>query len=137
MPYQAVRITPGDVAGTLARIDELWGRLVPNVAISRRLSDEIFAERYRNFERIQRFYAALAAMAVLIAAVGLFAMAAVLTARRRYEIAVRRAFGAGTWRIALMLLVAFSRPVIAAPSRGLPLILPRERISQRSSSRSR
>jgi putative ABC transport system permease protein len=120
LPYQAVRITPDDVAGTLARIDALWSGLVPNVAIHRRLTDEIFAERYRNLERIHRSFSALAAFALLIAAVGLFAMAAVLTARRRYEIAVRKAFGAGTGRIALLLLGAFAKPVVAGTAMAWP-----------------
>ena len=51
-------------------------------------------------------------MALIIAASGLFAMAAVLTQRRSHEIAVRKVLGASRMRITAMLLAAFVKPVL-------------------------
>jgi putative ABC transport system permease protein len=112
LPYQAVRIAREDIAAALAQIDSVWRKLLPNVALHRRLADDIFAERYRNFERIQRSFSVIAGVALIIAASGLFAMAAVLTQRRSHEIAVRKVLGASRMRITAMLLGAFVKPVL-------------------------
>jgi putative ABC transport system permease protein len=114
LPFLIVRIERADVTGALEGIDATWRRLVPNVALRRRFADDIFNESYASFARINRTFSALALFAVLICAIGLFAMATQVTSRRRREIAIRKTLGASTRQIVLLLLRSFAVPIIVA-----------------------
>jgi putative ABC transport system permease protein len=76
--FTIARLSRDDVAGALEEIDELWRRLAPGIAVSRRFVDEIFEAEYAQFARIADAITALCSFAVLIAIVGLFAMAQVV-----------------------------------------------------------
>jgi putative ABC transport system permease protein len=114
LPFQVVRIARTHVAEALAEIDAVWKRLVPNVALRRRLADEIFAEKYAGHERVDRALVALALFAYAISAIGLFSMAKVAARRRVREIAVRKVLGATTTAVAMLMLASFARPIIVA-----------------------
>jgi putative ABC transport system permease protein len=114
MRFHIVRLAGDDVGGALAAIDALWKRLVPNVAIDRRLLADYFEQSYANFARVNQAFAALALIAWSISTIGLYAMAILVAGRRLREIAIRKTLGARTGQIVLMLLASFSRPVLLA-----------------------
>ena len=62
-----------------------------------------------------------AALAILIACVGLFALAAFTTERRTKEIGVRKAMGASTFDVVRLLLWQFTKPVLWANLIAWPL----------------
>jgi putative ABC transport system permease protein len=62
-----------------------------------------------------------AALAVLIACLGLFALSAYTTERRTKEIGVRKVMGADTGNVVLLLLWQFTIPVLWAIAIALPL----------------
>ncbi len=109
-----VRVAPDDVGRALEQIDAVWSRLAPHVAIRRSFFDETFNRRFEIFLRLNRVFGVLTAMALAISTVGLVGMAALVAARRRREIGVRKAFGASTARIVRLLVASFSAPVLVA-----------------------
>ncbi len=113
LPYTIARVSRDDLAGALAGVNELWQRLVPGIAADVRFADEIFEDQYARYSRIADTFTALCAFAMLIAIIGLFAMAQVVSARRTHEIGVRKTLGAGTVQMLLMLIRSFSLPVVA------------------------
>jgi putative ABC transport system permease protein len=121
LAFTIVRLSRDDVAGALEEIDGLWGQLAPGIAVSRRFVDEIFDKEYAQFARIADAMTALCAFAVLIAIVGVTAMAQVAVARRRHEIAVRKVLGAKTAPMISMLLKGFALLVIAASFAAWPI----------------
>ena len=108
------RIARGEVSGALAEIDSVWRRLAPNVPFSRRFLDDIFNQTYSQFVKTSDLFALLALMAFAISVAGLFGMAALVTARRRPEIGVRKTLGASTAQVLRLLLTSFSKPVVVA-----------------------
>ena len=60
-------------------------------------------------------------IAGLIAAVGLFGMAAFSTSMRAHEIGIRKSFGASRWRILRLLVFQFLRPVVAGNGLAWPI----------------
>jgi putative ABC transport system permease protein len=108
------RVARDDVSGAVAAIDAEWRRLAPNVEIDRRFMDEVFDRSFATFARAGNVVAGLAAIAFLICVSGLFALASLVTARRRREIGVRKTLGASTRRMVAMLLASFGRPVVVA-----------------------
>ena len=62
-----------------------------------------------------------AGLAVMIACLGLFALSAYTTERRTKEIGVRKAMGADTLQVVLLLLWQFTVPVLAAVALAIPV----------------
>ena len=119
--FTLVKIQRDEVAGALDNIDALWKRLAPGIAVQRRFADEIFDEAHEGSTRIAYVFTALGSFAMLIAVVGLFAMAQVVAARRVREIGVRKVLGAATAEIVVMLLRSFSLPVVVASVVAWPI----------------
>jgi putative ABC transport system permease protein len=119
--FTIARLSRDNVAGALEEIDELWRRLAPGIAVSRRFVDEIFEDEYAQFARIADAMTALCSFAMLIAVIGLFAMAQVVVTRRSREIAVRKVLGAKTPLMIVMLLKGFALLVLAASLAAWPV----------------
>ena len=109
-----VRIKAADIGAALEGIDAAWNDLAPNVAISRRFLDDIFASAYARFTRITQLFATLAVTAFAICIAGLFGMATFVAGRQRREIGVRKTLGGSTRQMIALLLAGFSRPVLIA-----------------------
>jgi putative ABC transport system permease protein len=120
-PFTIARISRDDVAGALREIDELWERLAPGIAPSRRFADEILENEYAQYERIANAMTVLCSFAVLIAIIGLSAMVRVVVARRAHEIAVRKILGAKTPLMIVMLLKGFALLVLTASLAAWPV----------------
>jgi putative ABC transport system permease protein len=123
LPYTIVRVSRNDAAAALEKIDELWRRLVPGMAVDRRFVDEIFANEYASYARIANAMTALCSFAILIAIIGLAAMIQVVVTRRRREIAVRKVLGAETSLMVLMLLRGLALVVLAGSLAAWPVAL--------------
>ena len=65
--------------------------------------------------------AVFAVVAIVIAAMGLYAMSTFMVGRRRKEIGIRKVLGASTSRITLLLLWDFSKPIWVALALATPL----------------
>ena len=121
LDFHVVRLSAGNISGSLAAVDALWKRLAPNVAIKRRFAEDYFNDSYASFARINRAFSAFAVVAVGIAAIGLAAIAFVVTSRRRAEIGVRKILGGSVRQMTFMLLAAFGWPVLIANLIAWPL----------------
>jgi putative ABC transport system permease protein len=83
--------------------------------------DEYFNDSFDLYQRLNQGFVGLAAFTLLIATMGLFAMALFVVARRKREIAVRKVLGARTGMIVSLLLRAFAWPVVVASVLGWPV----------------
>lgn len=87
---------------------------MPGAAIERHFLDEDFEKQFLTEERQEIIFDFFVGIAILIACLGLFGLAAFSTERRTKEIGLRKTFGARTRDIVLMLLWQFSIPVLIA-----------------------
>jgi putative ABC transport system permease protein len=87
---------------------------VPGVALSPSFLDQSFERLYQGDERQGHIFAIFVAIAIFIACLGLFGLAAFTAARRTREIGVRKVFGARDRDVILLLLWQFSVPVLVA-----------------------
>jgi putative ABC transport system permease protein len=118
--YLAIRIDPIDISGTLAFIRQKWESLDPNHPFQYSFLAETFDALFRQVEQFIRIFGYAAALAIFIACLGLFGLAAFAADRRRKEIGIRKVLGASVLRIFRMLsgeivwliLIAF---VLASP----------------------
>jgi putative ABC transport system permease protein len=119
--FLSVRIAGGHIPEALKFVDETWRRFVPNVAINRHFLDDSFEKLYLDDQKQGQMLGAFVAVAILIACLGLFGLAAFTASRRTQEIGIRKVFGARTRDIAFLLLWQFSLPVILANLLAWPL----------------
>src|SRR5260370_17283738 len=106
-----VKLNGSQIRETLASIDQLWKRLGSPRPISRFFFDEQVENIYQDMIRQERLMAVLETVALLIACLGLFGIAAFSSERRTKEIGIRKVMGAETRDIMRMLLWQFSKPV--------------------------
>jgi putative ABC transport system permease protein len=113
-PLISVRVPPGGVQPALSAIDRIWHSFAPSLAINRFFLDDSFQRQFQSEEQQGRIFGIFVGIAIFIAALGLFGLAAFSTERRTKEIGLRKTFGARTRDIVLMLLWQFSIPVLIA-----------------------
>ena len=109
-----VRYADADPAAVRSRVEQVWKRFAPEVPFSARFSEDIIAQLYETEEARTQAFAAFALLAVIIACLGLYGLAAFTADRRTKEIGIRKVFGATVRDIVKLLGWQFSKPVILA-----------------------
>ncbi|MFC5624966.1 FtsX-like permease family protein [Algoriphagus winogradskyi] len=104
-------------------LENEWEQVFPLEAFSFSFLDETVQKQYVADERLGKMVFLAACIAILIAAMGLFAMAALSIAGRTKEIGIRKVLGASSWSISWMFNKEFLIITIAGVLVGLPLSL--------------
>jgi putative ABC transport system permease protein len=102
---------PGAVMGGLTQV---WRKFEPELPFEARFADDITYQSYTAERGRTVLFAAFAMLGVLIACLGLYALAAVATERRTKEIGIRKVLGASVADIVRLLAWQFSKPVVIA-----------------------
>jgi putative ABC transport system permease protein len=95
-------------------IEQAWKRLVPDVPYDGVFSEDKVAELYTAEEARAKAFAGFAILAVIVACLGLFGLAAFTAERRTKEIGIRKVLGARTRDIIRLLAWQFAKPVLIA-----------------------
>lgn len=117
----AVRFKPAGVEQTLSDIETVWDQVIPDYPIQTVFLSETFEGVYGIFRAINMALAAFAALALSLALIGLFGLAAFMAEQRTKEIGIRRVMGANVQQVIRLLIWQFSKPVIWALLLALPL----------------
>jgi putative ABC transport system permease protein len=116
-----VRLTPTADAATLAAIDDTWRRLFPDLPLKREFLDDHIRQVYADEARQGDLLALVSGLAILIACLGLFGLAAFTAERRTKEIGLRKVLGATVVDIVRLLVWQFSKPVLVANLAAWPV----------------
>lgn len=109
-----VQLDTARMEETLRSIDEVWRRSGQDRPIFREFLGDTMRQTYRDVIVQGRIIGVGTALAVLIACLGLFALAVFTTERQRKEIGVRKVVGASSFEIVRLLLWRFTKPVLWA-----------------------
>ncbi len=110
----SVRVHGPGIRDTLDFIDRTWRSFAPTVPVHRYFLSEAFDNLFKEDERQARMFSLFVGIAIFIACLGLFGLAAFTAQRRTKEIGVRKVFGACQTDIVRLLLWQFSVPVLIA-----------------------
>jgi len=116
----SIRITGGNMLSTIDKIEEVWKRVIPDYPMQGRFLDEMFDDVYTVLKHMNLALAGFAFVALSLALIGLFGLAAFMAAQRTKEIGVRKVLGASSLQIARLLVWQFSKPVMWALVIALP-----------------
>ena len=120
--HLAARLQPGRTAEGLQVLEDAYQSLNPHEPFDYYFLDEEFDKMYRAQERLGVTATLFAGIAVVIASLGLLALAAFATRQRRKEVGVRKVLGASVTQIIVLLSRNFTILVLVAFTVACPLV---------------
>jgi putative ABC transport system permease protein len=121
LDFALVHTVGGDASAARSQVEAVWNSFEPNRPLEFTYLDDRLDALYASEQRLDDVLFSLTIFAVFTACLGLFGLASFSARQRRTEIGVRKALGASTSRIAVLLSADFLRPVAAAVVIGCPL----------------
>ncbi len=118
--FTSVLIEPGKIRTMLSSFQDIWHKYALNQAFEYEFFDERFAKLYLTEEKTGQILMVFTIIAIFIASLGLFGLAAFITQQRTKEIGIRKILGASVSNIIgllskeFLILVAIAN-VIAIP----------------------
>jgi putative ABC transport system permease protein len=109
----ALRIRTNDLPALLKTVEQRW-KAETDHPFSYSFLNERFNTMYASEQRIGQLFGVFAGLAVLIACLGLFGLAALTTHQRTKEIGVRKVLGASVSGIVTLLLTHYLRLILIA-----------------------
>jgi putative ABC transport system permease protein len=119
--HLSVRVREGREQEALAFIDRTWHAFAPGTAIQRHFLDDDYNKQFLADERQGTLFGVFVVIAIFIASLGLFGLAAFTASRRTKEIGIRKVFGARVRDVVFLLLWQFSIPVLIANAIAWPV----------------
>ena len=121
-PYLlAARLASDNIHAGLDHLRQSFSTVAPKSSFEYAFLDDTFEEAYRSERRLGRIFAAFALLAILIACMGLFGLAAHAAERRTREIGVRKALGATATQIVGLVTKEFAALLAVALVLGTPV----------------
>lgn len=116
----ALRIQTNDIPTLLQKIEQQWKATTDN-PFAYSFLNERFSKMYQSEQHISQLFAVFAGLAVLIACLGLFGLAAFTTHQRTKEIGVRKVLGASVTGIVTLLLTDYLKLILIATLIASPI----------------
>ncbi len=116
----AVQLRSSD-ARTLAALRAMWERLAPEYPFDPRFVSDAFADQMRQDRQLGQLFGAVGLVAVVLACLGVFGLAAHAAERRRKEIGIRKVLGATVAGLVARLSGEFARLVAVALAVAAPV----------------
>ena len=110
-----------NLQNAIEEVGSVVTKMNPEGEFSYTFMDEAFLEQYQEEERLGEVFTYISFLAIFIACLGLFGLAAFMTNQRRREISIRKTLGASTTGIVLLLSREFTRLVLIAIVLAIPL----------------
>ena len=119
--FYSLRLDTDNLTRTMSEVERTWERLFPEIPFNSFFLDDNLDQLYRTEQRLSRIFTAFAGLAILIACLGLFGLAAFTAQQRRKEIGVRKVLGATVPGIIGLLSKEFTALVTVAVVVAIPL----------------
>jgi len=110
--FVSVRINAEGIRETMAFLEGTWRRFAENQAFEYEFFDDHFKKIYESEERTGKIFFAFSLLAIVIASLGLFGLAAFISEQRTKEIGIRKILGATESKIIILLSKQFTKWVI-------------------------
>jgi putative ABC transport system permease protein len=117
----SIRIAAGRIPEVLSRIKAAWASYIPHKPFNYSFMDDDFDAVYRGDQRIGRIVILLTGLAILIACLGLFGLAAYAAEQRARELGIRKVLGASAGSILVLLSRDFARLLLISVCIASPL----------------
>ena len=110
----SVKISPDNAAQSIQAVQSTWERLVPDRPFEYAFLDEHFETLYQADEQMSKVVSIIAGLAIIIACLGLFGLASIVTEQRTKEIGIRKVLGASLIQLLVSLSKNFALLIVLA-----------------------
>ena len=110
----AVRLNGQNITQSLEAVKDTWTSVYPNYPLMYSFLDEDFERLYLSEQRTGSLFGVFSFLAIFIACMGLFGLAAFTTQQRTKEIGIHKVMGASVSHIVFMLSKDFLKLVVIA-----------------------
>jgi putative ABC transport system permease protein len=117
----SIRASTRNLPALLNQIEVQWKSLAPNEHFEYSFMDDDFNALYKNEQRMGQLFVIFTSLAIIIACLGLFGLAAYAAEQRNREIGIRKVLGASVSAITAMLSKDFIKLVFIAVLIATPL----------------
>lgn len=117
----SVKLNAADVKTTLAAIEKKWKQFLPHQTMRYTFLDENYAAMYADVQRMQYIFSGFSILAVIVACLGLFALAAFIAEQRTKEIGIRKVLGASVAGLFALLTKNFLKLVCLSLIIAIPV----------------
>jgi putative ABC transport system permease protein len=119
--YLLVRVSGAQLPAQLNRMQATWKEIVPNRPFSYHFLDEDYDRLYQAEQHTGQLFTLFSALAIFLALLGLFGLAAISTVQRTKEVGIRKVLGADSLHISLLLARNFLLLILIAFGIATPL----------------
>jgi len=119
--YIFVRVHGNDIPQAIASLNQIWKERVPSRPFEYRFLDDYYNKLYVSEQRTATVFSTFATLAILLACMGLFGLAAFTTVQRTREIGIRKVLGANVQSIVMLIANDFMKLTLAAVVLASPL----------------
>ncbi|MBL3657433.1 MULTISPECIES: ABC transporter permease [Fulvivirga] len=109
-----VRIAGDDPGRMVADITNAWDKYMTGDPLSYSFLDEDYDALFRSEQRLGKVFTVFTVLAIFIACLGLFGLAAFMAEQRTKEIGIRKVLGASVWSITSLMSAEFTKLVLIA-----------------------
>jgi putative ABC transport system permease protein len=118
--YGFVRVE-GDPAATKTTLDEKYSKLFPQYPPNFQLLEDRYQAYFGTENRNAQMFGYFTLLAILISCLGLYGLASFIAEQRRKEIAIRKALGAHTAGLSVLMLKDFAIWIVISNAIAIPL----------------
>jgi putative ABC transport system permease protein len=119
--YIVLQVGTEDAATLVESVQARWSALVPHRPFLFHFLDQSFDAQYRAEDRFGAIFATFAALAIFVACLGLFGLAAYAAQQRTKEVGIRKVLGASVHSLVALLSKDFLRLVLVAFGFAVPV----------------
>ena len=116
-----IKTNSSNMQKLLREVENIWTGFAPDQPFRYHFLDERFARMYAFEQRISLIFTVFTGLAILVACLGLFALATFTAEQRRKEIGIRKVLGASVANITLALTKNFTGLVLIALLISIPI----------------
>ena len=117
----SVKLATEDFDEALAAMEAAWLSVSGGQSFRYDFFDDVFKERYMKEQQVGQILIVFSVLAILIACLGLFGLAAFVTTQRTKEIGIRKSLGAPATGIVAMLFTDFGKWILVANLLAWPI----------------
>ncbi|RVU03175.1 FtsX-like permease family protein [Mucilaginibacter limnophilus] len=110
----SARVSTANINNTLDQVKKVWSGISPDIKIDYSFMDAEFDAIYRSEQQIGQIFIVFTSLAIIIACLGLFGLAAYAAEQRTKEIGIRKVLGASVSTIVNLLSKDFLKLVLLA-----------------------
>lgn len=116
-----LKVKTGDIKSLITNIKAEWDSMRPEAPFSYSFLDEQYASLYASEQQTGKIFTVFSCVALIIASLGLFGLAAFMIRLRVREIGIRKVLGASTGSITVMLSKEFLKLIVIASVIAFPV----------------